>query len=250
MLQNKRKEKRERKSKHPKEQGTGLRKKKKKRKRRKRKIPKKFHEEALGTQHKREKKEKKVGDSVINIFLSIYLYVFLSIQFEYQSFIIYILLYSILRIVFSIIQFIRLLQCSSVVPVLYVLFQVCIYLLLSSGPAGGEILGLTPRYPWLALTFFYSYLYLLIYFFFLLPSLIIPFGFPVCEWILLNMEIVHSYFSLNCIPPITPNRLCGPMIASAVKGLPCQLKRNRFLWLKIGYRSVAGKLGLSFAPIV
>lgn len=122
---------------------------------------------------------------------------------------------------------------------------------LSSGPAGGEILGLTPRYPWLALTFLLLSLftYLLI-FFLLLLSLIIPFWFPVFEWILLNTEMLHSYFSLNCIPPITPNRLCGPMIASAVKGLPCQLKRNRFLWPKIGYHSVAGRLGLSFSPIV
>ena len=123
---------------------------------------------------------------------------------------------------------------------------------LSSGPAGGEILGLTPSYPWLALTFLLLSLftYLLTLFFFLLLSFIIPFRFPVFEWILLNTEMLHSYFSLNCIPPITPNRLCGPMIASAVKGLPCQLKRIPFLWPKIGYHSVAGQFGLSFSPIV
>lgn len=48
---------------------------------------------------------------------------------------------------------------------------------LSSGPAGGEILGLTPRYPWLVSTFLLLSLftYLLIYLFFLLLSLIIPF---------------------------------------------------------------------------
>lgn len=103
------------------------------------------------------------------------------------------------------------------------------------------------------LDFLYSYLYLLTYlllFFFLPLSLIIPFSFPVFGQILLNTEMLHSYFSLNCIPLITPNRLCGPMIASAVKGLPCQLKRNRFLWPKIGYHSVAGQFDLSFSPIV
>lgn len=108
------------------------------------------------------------------------------------------------------------------------------YLLLRSGPAGESLVWLLGSMVGLSLVLFTS---------FLLLSLFYPFPFsvfflPQC----LNSfpcwnttEMSHSYFSLKCIPHLTPNRVCGPMIASTIKGLPCQLKtcsssKNR-LWL-------------------